>query len=296
MGRGFQTPTSGGGSGVDISDADAIESRVLEWNTFYAGTLPKKTGTMPQVSLDPNSNDYPAGFHGGDDAGLTDLEPTLIPENILYGISIFGVLGTATQWIYNLIIASLSVPSPSVLLDIIPTLATAHEIDETPSIPVPSVVLTETSIAPPSSLDGFVAHVQVPLADTDETAAANEDTPDDMDLLPVSLSGNGDGCYFGLDAAFSWLCLIVSTPGVGSYNINWKYWNGTQFVVLTTFNDSTGSFKTAGVVRMQFVPPNDWTDHTIDGIDAFWVKAEVDSGGMTTQPKGQQAWVGAYSA
>jgi len=250
--------------------------------------------SLPVVTLDPTSNAYPAGHHFGDALGLSHVEPTLVADNILYGIEIFGVTGIATHWVYNLAIATLAIPISTSSTSLVENDVTPETIDETPSIPIPSTDLIEATASSPLAVDGFVAHVQVPLVDNDETAAANEGTPDDMDLLPVALSGNGDGCYFGLATAFDWLFVNVSTPGVGSYVIAWKYWNGTGFVALPTFNDSTNHFKTAGIVRNQFIRPVDWAAATIAGITAYWIKAEVDSGAMTTQPKGQQAFIGQY--
>jgi hypothetical protein len=246
------------------------------------------------VTLDPTSNAYPAGHHYGDGAGLSHVEPNLIPGNVLYGVRIFGVNGIATRWVYNLIVATLSLPSPSLSVAVLTHLVTAVNSSIALPITAPSVTLTEASTSSPLPVDGFVAHVQVPLADTDETAEANSGTVDDMDLLPVALSGNGDGCYFGLATKYDWVVIKVSTAGTGTYHITWKYWNGTQFVTLTTFNDTTNSFKTAGTMRAQFIRPVDWASTAISSITAYWIKAEVDSGAMTIQPKGQQAYIGQY--
>jgi len=250
--------------------------------------------SLPVVTLDPISNAYPAGHHYGDAAGLSHVEPNLIPDNVLYGVRIFGVNGIATRWVYNLIVAMLSLPSPSLSVAVLTHLAIAVGSSIPLPISAPSVTLTEAVASSPLPVDGFVAHVQVPLADTDETAAANEGTPDDMDLLPASLSGNGDGCYFGLATKYDWVVVKVSTAGTGSYHITWKYWNGSQFVTLPTFNDNKNDFKTAGTVRAQFSRPVDWAATAIAGITAYWIKAEVDSGSMSVQPKGQQAYIGQY--
>jgi hypothetical protein len=72
--RGFQTPPAGG---IDISDATANASQVLNGDTFYAGTPPKKTGAMSTVSIQAGSNSYPTGYHAGDALGLPDIEPNL---------------------------------------------------------------------------------------------------------------------------------------------------------------------------------------------------------------------------
>jgi hypothetical protein len=250
--------------------------------------------SLPVVSLDPNSNAYPAGHHFGDVLGLTDIEPNLIPDNILYGIKVFGVTGNATHWLYTILPSALQIPPP--VLSVVNTNVIAGvpvNIAKTLAIVTPSLSLN-SDVTVPLPVDGFVSHVQVPLADTDETAAANSGTPDDMDLLPASLSGDGDGCYFGLATEYDWVVVKVSTAGTGTYHITWKYWNGSSFVTLTTFNDITNSFKTIGGVQVMFNRPVDWAATAIAGITAYWIKAEVDSGAMTIQPKGQQAYIGQY--
>jgi hypothetical protein len=249
--------------------------------------------SLPVVTLDHNSNAYPAGHHYGDVLGLSDIEPNLIPDNVLYGVKVFGVTGIATKWVYSVPVLTLPIPQPSVILaselKTVPPISGMKDL----TVTVPNLNMNATA-SPPLPVDGFVSHVQVPLTDTDETAAANEGAPDDMELLPAVLSGNGDGCYFGLATEFDWVMLKVGTAGTGSYTIVWKYWNGSQFVPLTILNDNTNNFQTSGNVRVQFNRPADWDSATIAGITAYWIKAEVDSGSMSGQPKGQQAYIGQY--
>ena len=250
--------------------------------------------SLPVVTLDPNSNAYPAGHHYGDGAGLSHVEPNLIAENILYGIDIFGITGLATIWSHTILPTALQIPSPT-LAPVDTVVAGGTPVSDTETLNTPAPSITQSSeITDPLPVDGFVSHVQVPLADADETAAANEGTADDMDLLPSSLSGTGDGCYFGLDTPFDWLTVIVSTAGTGTYAISWKYWNGTSFVALPTFSNTMNSFKTSGGVQAMFNRPVDWAATELAGITAYWIKAEVDSGSMTIQPKGQQAYIGQY--
>ncbi len=80
-------------AGTDISDADALVTDVKDPKTFYSVAAPRKTGTMPTVTLDPALNAYPAGYHGGA-ASLTAIEADLIGLYIAWGIKIFGVIGT----------------------------------------------------------------------------------------------------------------------------------------------------------------------------------------------------------
>jgi hypothetical protein len=88
-GKGFSPPV-----GIDISDADAVEADVKVPKTFYSIEPPKKTGTMPTVTLDPDLNDYPEGYHAGNPGGLSDVDLDLIASNIKQGVTIFGVPGS----------------------------------------------------------------------------------------------------------------------------------------------------------------------------------------------------------
>jgi len=88
-------------------------------------------------------------------------------------------------------LSALQIPPP--VLSVVNTNVIAGvpvNIAKTLAIVTPSLSLN-SDVTVPLPVDGFVSHVQVPLADTDETAAANSGTPDDMDLLPASLSGDG---------------------------------------------------------------------------------------------------------
>lgn len=98
----FKLPTGAGG-GTDISDADAIVGDVLTGKTFYAGTEPIKTGTMPnrgEVDTDITTKAQVVtiqdGYHDGN--GIVQISATeqakIIDGNIKDGITILGVTGT----------------------------------------------------------------------------------------------------------------------------------------------------------------------------------------------------------
>ena len=80
--------------GVNVSDADALITEVIDPKTFYSVAPPKKTGTMPTVALAPDSSAYPAGYHAGDVGGLPAVDGDLVAGNIKDGVTIFDVLGT----------------------------------------------------------------------------------------------------------------------------------------------------------------------------------------------------------
>lgn len=77
---------------------DAEEIDVLEGKTFSNGTAVGLTGSMVDngaVSLNPGTEarSIPQGYHDGN--GTCEGDSDLIPENIIEGVSIFGVVGAS---------------------------------------------------------------------------------------------------------------------------------------------------------------------------------------------------------
>ena len=142
----------------------------------------------------------------------------------------------------------------------------------------------------PLAVDGFVSHQQTPPVDTDETTQANSGVTDSVDLMPPALTAAGDGCYIGKATVFSSASCKVTTAGVGTYTLIWKYWNGTAFVPLTIIYKDD-DFKSTGLHRCTFVIPADWATVTISGYTLYFIKAESQGGTMTVQCKGAQAWI-----
>ncbi len=281
-------------TGVNISDANAAVHEVAAGKTFYSVAVPKKTGTMASVALDPALNAYPAGYHAGAPS-LTDVDADLVPGNVRLGKTIFGVDGTLSYPVAWAKTIDVSTPMP--LITGTPVVnGGGMGVTRGPNLGVlvPSIALVSV-LSQSLALGGFVSHQQSPPIDTDETVQANNATVSDMDLMPNPATATGDGCYFGLATPYDWVLTNIGTAGAGTYTITWKYWNGASFAALTIIYDETNSFKTAGMKRVHFVRPADWAVSTIAGIaNLYWVKAEATMGTMTTQPKGTRAWIGQY--
>jgi len=156
------------------------------------------------------------------------------------------------------------------------------------------VISKASFISSPLPVGGGVAHDD-DLGDTDETPASNDDIVSDMHLLP-SPGAVGDGFYFGLVSQWDWLCLNLGTPGVGTWTLTWKYWNGISWVALTVRTDEINHFRAAmGKRWLIFDRPGDWALKNLAGHNLYWIKAEVTSyGSMATQPIGTRAWIGQY--
>jgi len=301
--------------GVDISDADAAVGEVVSGKTFYSVAVPKKTGTMPNVTLAHGSNAYPQGYHAGA-ANLLAIEPNLNSFNILSGVTIFGVNGNAgylTPYLPEIIkarksvsvktsadksIAKTAVPATSVV-------ATYQDdlIDYIKQL-TPAVVATKSllSKAAPdqsvsknasigSELDWVIAAYQYEHPSgtiTDETSQAQSGTANDIDLPSGAVD---DACYFGTEDKAVRYWLNIGTAGAGNWTWVMEYWNGAWTAVVGGV-DTTAQFMKTGILRIDHAPQIDWITTTINGIGPYYyTRIRITAfNNLTTVPKGTQLW------
>lgn len=126
---------------------------------------------------------------------------------------------------------------------------------------------------------------------TDETIASNNDTIDDMTLLPSTPAVN-DAYYFGYVEIFSKLYLSISTPGIGTWTMSWEYWNGASWTSLDNLTDGTSAFTNSGINSVSFTANNSWRKTDVAGIgNLFWIRGRVSTyNTITTQPLGKLGW------
>ena len=130
---------------------------------------------------------------------------------------------------------------------------------------------------------------------SDYTDEINTLPNNDIELLPPS-PAIGDAFYFGLYNKFTALYINIGTAGA-DITITWKYWNGESWANLPSVTDNTNSFTTSGINWVYWSRPSDWQQNTVNGVTAYWVKAEVTSVGTSpTQPKAYYALSGRYCA
>ncbi|MFA7086295.1 MAG: hypothetical protein WC145_06475 [Aliarcobacter sp.] len=133
---------------------------------------------------------------------------------------------------------------------------------------------------------------------TDETAAANNATTNDMTLWP-STPEEDDAYYIGASAKF---CGVVINFTTAASNLVMttalEYWDGEDWVALAAEDNTAGLMSTAtGSKLCSFVPPADWRVTTItdkdeadhEGYFVRWRCTEYTS--KTAVPKAGQAWV-----
>lgn len=121
---------------------------------------------------------------------------------------------------------------------------------------------------------------------TDYTAAAQEDTENDVPLLPVSPVVD-DALYFGCDNPCRILTVDTDTAGVNDLTLAYEYWDGSSYAALSGVTDDTNTFTTLGRETVSWDMPSDWATTTVTGAAAtsFWGRARVSAVvSETTQP------------
>lgn len=135
----------------------------------------------------------------------------------------------------------------------------------------------------------------------DRTAAAANATTNDVLLGSVV---SGDSLYLGMKSPFSQILFKVGTWGAGaSAGIGYEYSNPVTpantdgFSALTVTSNPSTDFTVAsgnGVTIIDFVPPSDWIEQTVNGVTAYWVKLTTLHA-YTTAPKASEIIASAYN-
>lgn len=119
---------------------------------------------------------------------------------------------------------------------------------------------------------------------TEFTAEAQDAVELDVALLPASPAVD-DAAYFGCDNPCRIVTVDIGQEGIGDWTVKWEYYNGTAFVTASNVDDRTNAFQLAGQRTVSFDMPTDFATSTITGsaVDAFWVRARVDSVSTSSQ-------------
>jgi len=180
----------------------------------------------------------------------------------------------------------LSPPEPKITLDT--QTGPGGAVGSTPSLDIPTPGISGRA-AIGSPVNGAVADDGG--TQTDETSPANNDTANDMTLLPVTPAVD-DAYYFGKSSLWDWLELRTGIAGIGTWDIDWEYWNGAGWVSLADVVDNTSGFRVTGTRLLLFTLPLDWVQATVGGIaNLYWIRARVSAyTSVVTQPKGTRAF------
>lgn len=196
--------------------------------------------------------------------------------------------------LYIMRLKALTMPGHVIAFSAVENHAAASAMTRDFTMPGQVMAVPTTGLYSVTNVDG-AARFDNP-AYTDETAAATNDTTNDMTLSGGGATvATGDGYVFGYSAEYDGIYLRVGTAGVGTYTVTWKYWNGTAWANLTLKYDENPSFKTARSGYITWTgKPADWAKSTIVTLNLYWVFASITMGTMTTKPKGTRSWVIVY--
>lgn len=110
---------------------------------------------------------------------------------------------------------------------------------------------------------------------TDFTAEADSNVSDDVELLPA-VPAVGDAFYFGLDDPMLGVALAITTPSTSDLTLAWEYWDGVSWLPYPGIVDGSQAYQLAGEVRVEAPTlPIFWSQNTVDGIQAYWIRARV---------------------
>lgn len=160
-------------------------------------------------------------------------------------------------------------------------------------IPTPSFI-GDTRATTVNPVGGAVSHND-DVGDSDETIPANDDTGNDMTLLPPDGSINDYGAL-GHAGLFDAVCVHVGQAGA-NYTLAYEYSRGAGvWGTLTIRHNSTSDWKAVGKGWLTFARPVDWATDTIAGLSLYWIRTRAASiSGGFVQPLGTRAWILVYA-
>lgn len=132
----------------------------------------------------------------------------------------------------------------------------------------------------------------------DDTTDINSAGAGDVLLMPATeaagAEGTGDTANFGhATKKFCGIKITLSTAGTVGV-VDWEYWNGTAWTLLTTAHnlvDSSVEY-TAGTSSyfITWKVPTDWALKTLNSVSAYWVRSRVTTV-YTVNPVATRAWL-----
>lgn len=94
----------------------------------------------------------------------------------------------------------------------------------------------------------------------------------------TALTDNNDKLYIGKATQFQRFLIDIQTAAVGYTAVTWEYWNGSAWTTLTTAG--TADFSADGTVT--FTIPGSWVKNTVNGISAYWLRAQQTAAAPAT--------------
>jgi hypothetical protein len=128
------------------------------------------------------------------------------------------------------------------------------------------------------------------------TASASEylargDNNFNLSFAAVDVEQRGEHLYLGSDSKYRGLNVALATPGAGTVDLQWQFWNGTSWTDLESgfsFTDETNNLTKVGTIY--WTDPFGWSPYSVNGgPDLYYVRAHLASGSYTTPPT--ESWI-----
>ncbi|MBU4397682.1 LamG domain-containing protein, partial [Patescibacteria group bacterium] len=134
------------------------------------------------------------------------------------------------------------------------------------------------------------------LAQAGDTSNPNEYLYDNtnnytLDFVEDDANNRGEYIFLGSNSIFSNISIDLATTGISgatSPDLNWQYWNGTQWTSLESvggFTDTTSNLTQNGIISWNQNNPSDWQKYSVNGSsDLYYIRSHLESGSYSTYP------------
>jgi len=217
-------------------------------------------------------------------AGRAADGATILPAADLLGASVIRDSGLADQFLpqhVNLYLEIVDSDAPANIGRVLRVLGHTSPLVEFPagSSLYPTAVAVDDA---PSQEVSFQVWSDDGGVFTDQTAAAADDVPDDVTLMPTPATP-GDAIYIGSHEPFIGVRLAITTPAIGSFDLRWQRWTGGSWQTFLPANDATMGYSTPGESTVIFPDEPAWTPNTVNGVTGFWLRVVVANVFAVTQ-------------
>ena len=94
----------------------------------------------------------------------------------------------------------------------------------------------------------------------------------------TAMTDNNDKLYCGKITKFQEVRIEVNTAHTGYTSVTWEYWNGSAWTTLST----TGTADFSADATFTFTPPGAWATTTVNGVSAYWIRAQQTAASPAT--------------
>lgn len=94
----------------------------------------------------------------------------------------------------------------------------------------------------------------------------------------TAMADAGDKLYCGKLTKFQEVRIEVNVPHTGYTSVTWEYWNGSAWTTLST----TGTADFSADATFTFTAPGAWALTTVNGISAYWIRAQQTAASPAT--------------